>query len=308
MHKKNVNKNTRTFLHSEKKTPKNTVIYAYVGFSLIVIMVLVWVARQVFGSFLFEPFQRFNLGMWGKRSMILSYNKNNPNHTIILFSNQFEIEIPGGLKGYHVGSLGKLVSLEKKPLIFKKSLSSAGNLLIHKILYEKSEDVYFDDFGDISDEQAVRSMLMNFLTQSGELNLFERAYLFLNLNSIIGPQTSWIIVSHQKPQEIFYEREFRNERKLVQLIYKNSPETAQIFATMLENTGIRIADTASLLDQSSRKYAQIKNCLIIESEATSKTGKFLANYFGCDIKKDETDLYDIKMILGEKLEGEWGSE
>ncbi|MFO0704278.1 MAG: hypothetical protein U0525_06215 [Patescibacteria group bacterium] len=263
-------------------------------------------------SFFLMPYQRFNIGMWGKRSFVISYNMDGPDHTLMIFSNSYEVEIPGGLKGYTVGSIGKLVSLQNKPLIYKKALSAASQVLIHKTLHQNTNEVYFDDYGDSSDDESLKSMIAGYLFGPGELNIFERLYIYIHLSDIVSSKSTRILVTSQKPDVKIFEKSFRNERKLVQLIYRTSSKTGYELASMLENNGIRVADILEYSPTSTdlAEYAKngVEKCLIIESSPTfSKTSDFLSSYFGCEKIYGETGLYNIKLILDEKTEKEWGS-
>lgn len=280
-------------------------LYLLIGMILIVVILIIWLAKQFTSSFFVSKYQRVNIGMWGKRTMILSYNLNSPDHSLIIFSNNYEVEIPGGLKGYTVGAIGKLVDLEKKPLIFKKALSSAGQVLIHKTQYENTNEVYFDDFGDLSSDDAIKSIITASLFGPGELNLLERIFIFIHLSDVVGQRTSRFIVSSQKIEPKLYEKVFRNERELVQLQYQKSSRTAYEFASMLENIGIRVSDILPI-DRGERR--EVEKCEVIESDAeVSETAKFLSAYFGCRVVRGDTGIYNIKLILDEQIEKEWGS-
>lgn len=297
--------------NNELNTPKSflslkgTSIYLLIGGLLIFFIFLIWFIRQFTSSFFTSKYQRVNIGIWGKRTIILSYNLSSPDHSLIVFSNSYEIEIPGGLKGYTVGAIGKLVDLERKPLIFKKALSSAGQLLIHKTQHENTSEVYFDDFGDPSSDDALKSMIISSLLGPGDLNVLERIYIFFHLSEVVGPRTSRAIVTSQKFEPKLYEKVFRNERKLVQLQYQKSSKTAYEFASMLENIGIRVSDVLSI-DRGENRV--ISRCEVIEQEANvSETAKFLSAYFDCRIVRGETGIYNIKLILDQVTESEWGS-
>ncbi len=286
------------------KNAGSTVVILIVGSVLLLLIVTTWLARVFGDSFFLKPYQRINIGMWGKRSIILSYNLHSPDHTLIFFTNNYEIEIPGGLRGYTVGSIGRLVSLEKKQVIYKKALSSAGQVLIHKTLHDATDTVYFDDFGDISDDRSVGSIITSYIFGGGELNIFERLFLFFHMSDITSNRTSRIILSSGKQEAKLYEKIFRNERKLVQIKYKSSVTTAYEISSILENIGIRVADVVEASGNAVEKGAK---CAVVESAGKqSETAKFLASYFECKMMSGDTGLYNIHLTFGDAFENEWG--
>lgn len=291
------------------KHRKSTFAVLLAGSVLLLLILVTWLVRILADSFFFKPYQRINIGMWGKRSMILSYNLHSSDHSLIFFTNGYEIEIPGGLRGYTVGSIGRLVNLEKNEVIYKKALSSAGQVLIHKTLYDAVDTVYFDDFGNVSDDREVGALITSYIFGRGELNIFERLFLFFHLSEITSSRTSRVILSGYGKQELkLYEKTFRNERKLVQIRYDSSAKTAYEIASILENIGIRVADVVKSDGKDIAVEKRGVKCIVHESaDRHSETAKFLAEYFECKMISGDTGLYNIGITFGDIFEKEWGS-
>ena len=280
-------------------------LYVYSGIAVLVLILAVWSVQTYRKSFFMSPMQRVNIGIWGKRSMIISYNLTAPRHTLIMFSNTYPVDIPGGLQGYTIGALGKLVALEKKPLIYKKALSAAGDVLVHKVQYQTTDDIYYDDYGNMSEDVELQAHIRKALFGPGELTLFERLFLWSRLSEITSVQTARHLVSSQKPDITLYEKAFRNEKKLVQIRYAQGASSAFAFAGMLENIGIRVADSMRV----DRDQSMAQTCTVMEADGEkSATAAFIVDYFGCAHVTGQTGLYEIIFTLGPVIEQEWGNQ
>lgn len=285
--------------------PRGSKVYLALGLIITFLALGAYLTREYNRSFFSTSLQRVNIGIFGKRSMIVSYNlkSSGGGHTLIVFSNTYNVQIPGGLGGYSVGSIGKLAELEKKPDMYKKAMSIAGQLLLHRAQYKNTSEVYYDDYGDTTDDNEMKSRLADAFWGGGDLTIFERLFLISKIDEILSSSTSRYLVSSQKPQLKLYERSFRDERKLVQIYYQDSSKTAYTFASLLENAGIRVADIISTQE----KLTNGPKCMVIESGSErSKTGEFLTDYFGCAYTEGETGIYDIHFVLDDKTEQEWG--
>lgn len=102
-------------------------------------------------------------------------------------------------------------------------------------------------------------------------------------------------------QGLFYQSVFRDENKNVQIQYARSYRNASYMSAMLSGTGIRVSDI-------SQADEEPEQCLLIETEGEgegfSTTTRRIAAFFSCDMKKGDTDIYDILFILGD-LEERW---
>lgn len=267
----------------------------------IVIFILAYIALRAYSQSLFQSkLTRINIGVWGKHTYVLSLGRTSRQHYILLFANSYEVEVPGGLQKYKIGALGKLAKLEKDPQLFTKAMGQGGGVFIHKNLYEDTQEIFYDDsWVDTLSFTDMKTELMLSVFHAGELNIFDRLFVLMTIRDARPGQTTLVKVKTSVPQLLLYEKAFRNEKKLVQILYSRSQHTAIFISKMLENTGIRVADI-------SENTQHLSGCSIIESGAEfSQTSRFLSSYFGCTLERGETGLYEIKWLLDRGVEDTW---
>lgn len=216
---------------------------------------------------------------------------------LIYFYPDSKIIVPGGYKYYRFGALAKLAELEKKQEILKKSFSSATSSFTDfyfyptkpEVLYGRSipKEVHFPGLSDL------------FFTQSNA-NLLDRIYLLLRFLSSAKPQ--FTLLPSPKLEEdfakayqgFFYSKTYRNERRLVQIIYTKKYKTANLISRILEGNGIQVVN----ISYDDKTY---NTCSIIEnSPKFSSTAKDLSRFFVCNLQKGKTGTFDILFILGDK--------
>ena len=97
------------------------------------------------------------------------------------------------------------------------------------------------------------------------------------------------------------DKSFRNEKKLIQIRYISSESTAVFLSKLLENTGIRVADISR-----NEESEKLQKCTVIESgDSFSQTSIFMSRYFGCDLKKGDTGLYEVQWRIDASIEEKW---
>ena len=214
--------------------------------------------------------------------------------------------IPGGYGFYRVGALGKFISLEKKPDLFKKVFSASNSFFIDLYFYSKKNEIYFDEKNN---KKIWPNFTEIFLNQSNA-NFIDRLlvfyYLFLKKPSFY--QT--ISIYNQKKFNhdeffkkiigTFYKKVYREENLTVQIFYNNDYLTAKLLAEILEGEGIRVVDL------SQKKLDLNKSCEIITSLKNEKlnTVKDIKKFFSCNFINGKSSISDIIINLG-KLEKEW---
>lgn len=268
---------------------------------IIIGFVLAYITLRAYTQSLYHnTLTRVNIGIWGKHSYVLSLGKTSRQHYIFLFANSYEVEVPGGLKKYKIGALGKLAGLEKDPQLFAKAMGQGGGVFIHKHLYDDTQEIFYDDsWVDSLSFTDIKTELMLSIFRAGELNVFDRLFVLMTIRDARPGQTTLVRVKTSVPQLLLYEKSFRNEKKLVQILYSGSQHTAIFISKMLENTGIRVAD----ITQNPKRQS---GCSIIESSGRfSQTASFLSSYFGCALEKGETGLYEIIWLLDQGVEDTW---
>ncbi|HNQ31249.1 MAG TPA: hypothetical protein PKJ68_02065 [Candidatus Woesebacteria bacterium] len=273
-----------------------------IGIFILVAVALVLLARLFFDSLYMSRLDRVNIAVWGPQSYVMSLSRVGKQHYMIMMSNAYTVQVPGGLAGYSIGSLGKLATLEKDPRLYMKAMGVGAGVFIHKYLYDSEPTIYYDDVWlEDSKFAEIKNHILKSTWLAGNMNIFDRLWMYATIRSTKPAQMTIYKVRDNPPDVLLYDKLFRDEQKLVQLGYVASESTASFLARILENTGIRVADI-SRADSTMRK----DSCTIVDSqESFSQTALFLAGHFGCVLEYGDTSLYDIYWVLDEKIEREW---
>src|SRR5689334_15962905 len=93
---------------------------------LILILFIGYLGFRYIGSALtiFKK-DRVNIVVYGQNTAFYSIGLSDAGNYIVPFYPDLKIELPGGYGMYRVGAIGKLVELEKKPDILRRSFSQA---------------------------------------------------------------------------------------------------------------------------------------------------------------------------------------
>ncbi len=265
---------------------------------LIVIFVLAWRSYQT--SLFVLDRNRILVGVWlGEEAYVLSLPKDSGQNHILWYPPSQEVTIPGGLKNYKLGALAKVAQLESDPRLYTKAMSQLAGIPLEKTLYKSTQEVYYGDpetQGSVSEISAkVRSSLWNL--EGG--SFWDKLFLYQKAGTLRSSNTELYI--KLKPDKAnLYDRLFRNEKRLVQMTYSGTPETAFFLSRLLEGIGIRVSDIGAY------SGPVIKQCVVTEKVGgESKTAAYIAEYFGCTYKTGDTGLYEIQFALGSDTIEEW---
>lgn len=277
------------------------IVVLTIGLVLLIGIFVMGTIRGLQTSLFGEPLSRVNIGYWGEHSYVLSLGRQSKQHYVFAYANSHTVEVPGGLAEYHIGALGKLSSLEQDRQIFPKALGEGSGVFIHRYLYQDRSKIYFDDTWvdrlDLSEIK--RDLTMRTLFASGNLSLFDRFFILFALQEAKSAQVTVIQIKKNTPQLLLYDRIFRQEKKLVQILHSGSERTAYSLARLLENAGIRVADISE--DEDLRR-----NCTVVEPRRPfTQTAQFVGRYFGCSLEIGDTGLYDTVWRIGSKTAREW---
>lgn len=277
---------------------RSTFLKIGIGTTLLILLYIVY--HSVSNSLFSNPLSRINIGIWGKHAYVLSLSAKTNQHIIFVFPNSHIVQVPGGLKGYKIGALGKLAQLENDPFLFTKALGQGSGLFIHKALHMDSDRVYYDDDKTLTNDlNSVVGEIKNSVFLDGDLSIVDRIYLYLTISNAKASQITLINVGTNAKQEVLFDRIFRNEKKLVQIVYNLSQRTAYFLSTNLENTGIRVADVSA-------GDTATNECTVKEPTSKhSETAKFISKYFDCKLITGDTGLYEIIWRLDTKVEDKW---
>ena len=255
---------------------------------------------------------RVNILLYGAESTFYSLDKKDTRHYVMYFAPDLKMKVPGGYGSYRVGSLGKLVNLEKRPDLFGKTFSIATTAFVNYYFYPRGEEVFYGK--EIPPEEK-KAKITDILFSKSNAGFFDRIYLsifFLSKNTddfntieyserVNAIQNDVYFQDDTFAKEsigLLYQTLYRDEHKSIQILYNSNYEVAQTIGNLLEGNGIRVNDLSLDINQS-------KTCTVVESgENFSNTAQDLAVFFNCELKKGSTDVYDIVFVLGSKEE-EW---
>ncbi len=279
-----------------KKSPKSKAQSPKLIIIILAILVIIVLFNTLRSSLIFRHKDRINVVFYGQQSLFLSLSNVNLNY-LMYFSPDEKTVIPGGYGPYRLGALGKLVSLENKPDLIKRTFSTLNASFIDEYFYPVGSQVYYTDR---SDRPQFWPKLTTFLTP-GSANAIDRLYLaYLILHTPKNTFTNLSLYSDffKDHPGYLYQSIYRNERRNVQILYHNEYQTATSMSQLLEGEGINVADL-------SQSVKTIVGCMVVEKEkAHSLTAVNIASFFHCKLSDSATDPYDILFYLG-NLEKDW---
>lgn len=281
-------------------------------FLLLLVIISIFVYLNLKTSLFFTVKERVNVVVYGQQALYYSLGLKDNLHYVIPYYSDLQIQVPGGYGFYRVGALGKLITLEKKPDLYKKAFSAASTSFTDYYFFPKTTQVFYGKAED--QKQSVPNPIV-FLFHHTNANWFDRIYLtlfflgkrtndFINLSNIQttvreGDKALSADEFAKQYQGYFYHRSIRDEGFNIQVQYLHDYTTGVMLGRVLEGNGIRVADI------SEQSIDINKRCIIKENKETvSQTALVLKNFFGCSLVKEKTGIYDILFIIG-SLEKEW---
>lgn len=283
-------------------------IYLLVGLLLIY---FIWSSLK--NSLIFKRKDRLNIVFYGAKTAFYSFGFDDGVSYFISFPADVKVLVPGGYGYYRLGALGKLVGLEKKPQLYKKSFSAITSSFVDVYFYPSSEKIFFGEEKKI----IFFPSLSQILFCKTNVNILDRAYIFSlfltkqknqflqisNLPINKGPGKGILDerVFFDSLIGLFYHKSYRSEKNIVQIVYTKKEKNALFLTKIIEGQGIRVVDYSYQRDQKA-------SCRIIEdSKKHTQTAAALKNFFNCSIIQGNTGSYDIIFKLG-SLEGEWATD
>ena len=297
-------------MNKEKRPRKRSFPYKKIT---TIVMLLVFggyfICRQLAGSLFFRSPDRLNLVVYGQYPVYYSLGLRDNVNYYFRFNPDMKVIVPGGYGSYRTGAVGKLVFLEKKPGLLRKTFSLATRSFVRQYFHNGNDKIYYAEgepdiifpgpriflTADSNAGWADRLFYVayfwgktpqNFVTLTGQSEEVKGENIFLN--DQFG----------QKYGGYFYDNRYRAEKLNVQVIYGNSYATALALSRMMEGSGIRVGDI-------SRRPTSKGSCRVLESGISqSVTAAGLVNFFGCRYNKANTGIADIILELND-TEGEW---
>lgn len=298
-----------------RKAPKrNYFLYGIAGFVLLYVGFIA--LRALHTSAVFARHDRINIAFYGDEATILSFGLTDNVNYIVSLSHEQKIMIPGGYNQYPMGSLGKLVEIEKDPDILQRAFSSMISAYVNYYVSPKRAEVFQKPDTDQPAYQKV-DLIRRLFSSSNltNMNVIDKIYIgyliakrrqqdYVVLRSSIrrDEEDGAHIFSEKsflkKYKGFFYYQTLREEGMETQIKYNNY-KSAVTLSRVIEGQGIRVAD----LSASDRN---VSRCIIrTRAPRTSKTVDFIARSFSCDIETGETEGVDIIVYLGEEIESQW---
>jgi len=285
-----------------------------IGMMLCAVVMLIIILRQLFTSAFFIKQDRINILMYSSEPIYYSLEKAGEVHYLTTFYADSRTAVPGGYDEYRIGSLGKLVTLEKNPELLKRTFSRITGSMIDYYFFPRSETIYYG-----SNEKVRLPSLKEFFLFDTNGNFFDRIYLSLqffgkhltdfeeiHIKKVQAGETVLLSDATFARQYLgyFYHKSLRKENKTVQILYANSYKSAKNLSRIIDGEGIRVVD----VDISSKLKTESLKSECIVKENTEKdfslTAKEIASFFNCILIQGKGRVSDIVIEMG-KVEKEW---
>ena len=300
-----------------KHTSSRQHILLYLAAAAILTYVAFVTLRAIYESAIFARHDRVNVAFFGEEATILSFGLTDNVNYIVSLSHEQKIMIPGGYNQYPLGSLGKLVEIEKDPTILQRTFSSMTSAHINYFISPKKPEVYEKPDTD-EPTYRKRDFISHIFSSKymSNMSIFDKLYV----SYLIGKrrQQDYVVLRStvrrdeddgarifseksflKKYKGFFYHQSLREEGMEVQIKY-NTYKSAVTLSRVIEGQGIRITDF-SLTDRS-----DVKRCLIRTNEPKkTHTVQFLKRALACDVEQGETEGVDIVLYLGKDIEALW---
>lgn len=277
----------------------------YIVIFIFALYILISIYKNVTSSVFFQNKDKVNVVFYGPSSFFYSLDRVGDANYIIKMSSDLKSLVPGGYGLYRLGSLGKLVSLEKKPDLFQKTYSAATSSIVDFYFYPRDDVVYYDN----KDNSNFFPSIGNILFYRSNANWVDRIfvyYLFLdhNLNHYKIIDSSIYSDSQSLAKNVqgtLYKRIYRKIGDNVQIIYQKNYQTAVLISNIVDGEGIRVVD----ISQTDKK---LDKCLLIskQEKLTEPIVRDLQFFFHCQVMSGETESSDIIFMLG-NLEKDWST-
>jgi hypothetical protein len=286
--------------------------YLILVISFFVLLLLIKVYREVKSSLFLNHQERINILWYGDNSRVFSLGINDNTHYFFSFAADWKVKVPGCYGEYRTGALGKLAGLEKKDDILLKTYSHTSSIFINYYFYpsDVTKNIYFGteqstisfpQFSDIFFSRSNASFLDKVYIYAHLIGIPEKTVTVLK-SDMIAQNKSGLEFQHTDFADaykgFFYQKQLRNENQTVQIVYKHSYQTADGLSRIIEGEGIRVVDIT-------QGEPDIKKCKVLyNASVPPASAKVISHYFSCELKKGDTDIYDIILVLGDK-EKEW---
>lgn len=271
----------------------------YLVFSLFFLFLLF---KSLSQSLIFEKKDRINLVVYDDHARYYSLSQTGSVDYMAEFDPGQEVKVPGGYKKYRFGALGWLANQEKNPEIMKKAVSSATATFTDLYFYPGGSKIYYSNNKPQGPDVPAFYKLLLYKSNA---NFVDRLYIVSQF--IFGSHQSFNQLNNnadqadfvKRYQGHFYQKTYRNDNSIVQIIYTDRYNNAVNISNILEGNGIRVGDLTQQDVRSSKK------CVVrVEGKHVTETAKDIAKFFKCSVEDGKTGTFDIILELN-KTEEEW---
>lgn len=270
-----------------------------VGYLVLVLLIVFFIAQQLQQSILFNHKDRINILFYDSNPVMYSIGTVDNVHYKLEFDPQTTMLIPGGYGSYKLKSLGELAHLDNKPSIIQKGFSSLMSSTVHFYFYKNPNTKDREnDFSKIMFYQSNVSMLnriiLGFIISQKKQSDFSLIRID-NKDAILDTSLEDSLLN--KFQGYFYQNDLRAENKNVQLIF-HTRSSINTLSRVIEGDGIRVVDLTY--------HDEIgKRCTITTNSNAPSTEHYFSSLFRCIIKRGDTGGQDMIIELGSDIEQEW---
>jgi hypothetical protein len=296
----------------KKTRSRNSLLYIIIiGFLFIYLTIVFF---KSFSTSLFvQKKDRVQILMYGQNAGFYSLGIQDPRNYVLYYPADLKVQLPGGYGSYRIGSIGKLVSLDKKPELYQKTFSLVTSSFVDFYFYPSNVEV-FD--GEEEQKEITKPTASDIFFMNSNAGFWDKVYLIMFLSN--KNKDDFRLLKYKEVYEVkgdlffmqdefakkniglFYQKIYRQEKKNVQILYTTHYRAADRISQMLEGGGIRVSDISLNINPT-----QTKTCIVKESSSDfTYTARSIASFFHCDLKEGKTDVYDIILELGGK-EKEW---
>lgn len=285
----------------------------YVVTLFFVFLMIVVIFQQFRASLFIKSKDRVNVVFYGKNAVYYSFGLHDGVHYFISFYPDVKVKVPGGYGSYRVGGLGKLVALEGKADLFRKTFSVTTASSVDRYFYSETSEIYYGK-NEFNETTLTLPGVKDILLSKSNSGMFDRIYIFflflgkqkkhfteIDYKSNIGADEEFFQDKDfaKKYQGFLYNGIYRKEQKAVQIMYGKSYKTALFLSKIIEGDGIRVVDLQEKNDEGGGA------CKIVENgKSFSQSSSYLSQFFGCSLIHGTPESSDIIIKLGD-AEKEW---
>ena len=280
-----------------------------IAITITCILIIYFIVKNISSSVFLRNKNQINIVFYGEKTRFFSLDKKNISY-LINFPSDIKVLVPGGYGYYRVGSLGKLLRLERKPEILSRTFSSATSSFVDLYFYPREDKIYYSNQGKTNDFPNFKEIFFDISNAS----LIDKFYIFSKFfrkNYFQYQEIDDLPIKEEKGEKIFdresfyktniglfFNLSYRKLAKNLQIIYNKSYSVASLISEIVEGEGIRVVD---LSEEEVRGRCQI---LTKANELNNLVVNQLAIFFRCQKAIAEPTVSDIILKLG-NLEDEW---